>query len=121
MITYQDDTTSLKPEVGQTDAEDNVVLVNSNALNVIFNGVDNNMFKLINTCTEAKVAWEILKIGHKGTSKVRMSRLQLLTKKFVSLRMDEDGSICDFNIRLRGIANNLFALGEKMSKKKLVR
>ena len=29
---------------------------NDKALNAIFNGVDKNMFRLINTCTEAKEA-----------------------------------------------------------------
>ena len=36
------------------DAEDNEALGNSKALNSIFNGVDKNMFRLINTSTKAK-------------------------------------------------------------------
>jgi hypothetical protein len=56
MITSQDETSSLKPEVGWINAEDNDTLENSNALNVIFNGVDKNMFRLITTCIEAKEA-----------------------------------------------------------------
>jgi hypothetical protein len=56
MITSQDETSSLKPEAGWINAEDNDTLENSNALNVIFNGVDKNMFRLINTCIEAKEA-----------------------------------------------------------------
>ena len=50
-----------------------------------------------------------------------MSRLQLLTIMFENLRMNEDKSVCDFNIRLRYIANTSFALGEKMSEEKLAR
>lgn len=50
----QDGTSSLKPEVEWTNAKDNVALENSKALNAIFNGVDNNMFRLINTCNESK-------------------------------------------------------------------
>jgi hypothetical protein len=48
-VTAGYETTSLKP-----DAEDNEGLGNSKALNVIFNGVDRNVFRLINTFTEAK-------------------------------------------------------------------
>lgn len=37
------------------------------------------------------------------------------------MRMNEDKSIYSFNIKLREIANNYFALGEKMSEDKMVR
>lgn len=80
------------------------------------------MFRLINTCLEAikaKEAWNILKIAHEGTSKVRMSRLQLLTTKFENLKMNEDESICEFHIRLRDISNTSFSLSVNMSKEKL--
>lgn len=48
-----------------------------------------------------------------------MSRLRLLTTKFENLRMNEDKSIFDFNIRLRDIGNTFFPLEEKVSKKSL--
>lgn len=79
------------------------------------------MFKLINICIEAKEAWEILKTTSEGTSKVRMSRLQLFTREFENLNMKEDGTIFNFNIILHDIANNYFSLEEKMSEDKLVR
>lgn len=79
------------------------------------------MCKLINTCSEAKEAWEILKTAHEGTSKVKMSRLQLLITNFENMRINEDEFISDFNIRRRGIANTSFALGEKLSEEKLAR
>lgn len=117
MITYEDGTTSLKPEVKWTDAEDEEYLGNSKALNAIFNFVDKNMFRLINTCSEAKEDWEILKNAHEGTSKVQMSRLQLLTTKFKNLRMKEEESIYEFHIRFRDIANTSFALRKRCMKK----
>lgn len=118
LITSQDGSTSLKPEVDMSNDE---ALGNDKDLNVIFNGVDKKMIRLINTCTEAKEAWEILKTTHEGTYKVRMLRLQLITTKFKNLRMWEDESISKFNIRLHDMANSSFALGEKMSEEKLVR
>lgn len=90
-------------------------------MNVIFNGVNKNMFKLIITCTEAKEGREILKTAHEGTSKVMMSRLQLLTTQLENLRMKEDESIFDFNIRLCVIANTYFSFGEKIFEEKLAR
>lgn len=86
-----------------------------------FSSVDKNVFRLINTCLESKEAWEIMKTAHKGTSKVHMSILQLLTTKFENLRMNEEESICEFHIKLCDISNTCFALGENMSKEKLVR
>lgn len=83
--------------------------------------MDNNIFRLINNCIVAKDAWEILKPAHEGTSKVKMSRLQLLTTKFENLRMKEDRSIHDFHMNIIEIANAPSAIGEKMSKTKLVR
>ena len=79
------------------------------------------MFRLINTCIVAKDAWDILKTAHGGTSRVRMSRLHMLTTQFETLRMSEEQSIADFHMQIRDIANTSFALGEKMSNEKLVR
>lgn len=56
MITSKNSTTSLKSEADWIDVEDNEVLGNSKTLNAIFNGVDKNMFMMINTRSEAKEA-----------------------------------------------------------------
>jgi hypothetical protein len=79
------------------------------------------MFRLIKQCTVAKDAWEILKTTHEGTSKVKMSRLQLLTTKFENLKMKEDKNIHDFHVNILDIANSFDSLGEKMFDEKLVR
>ncbi|KAK2436489.1 hypothetical protein QL285_021481 [Trifolium repens] len=121
MVTAEDDSTSLKGVADWSAEEETIASANSKALNAIFNGVDQNMFKSINICTVAKQAWEILQTAHEGTSKVRMSKLQLLTTKFENLRMDEDETISEFNTRLRDIANSSFALGEKISEEKIAR
>ena len=47
-------TLTLKKEEEWSKEEDEEALANSKALSAIFNGVDKNMFKLINTCTVAK-------------------------------------------------------------------
>ena len=48
--------TGFKPEKDWDPAMDEAALGNSRALNDIFNGVDTNVFRLINTCTSAKEA-----------------------------------------------------------------
>jgi hypothetical protein len=81
------------------------------------------MFRLIKQCTVAKDAWEILKTTHEGTSKVKMSRLQLLTTKFENLQMREDDSVHvhDFHMNIIDYANQFDFLGEKIPEEKLVR
>lgn len=86
------------------NAEDKASLGNSHAMNAIFNGVDQNAFKLINTCTSIKEAWSILEVAYEGTLKVKISRLQILTSKFEALRMFDDESIVEFNVCVLDIA-----------------
>jgi len=114
-------TTTLKPKEKWSKDEDGLALGNSRALNALFTGVDKNMFRLISTCTVAKDAWEILRTTHEGTSKVRMSRLYLLTTKFENLRSKDYESIHDFHKNILDIANTSSDLGEKKSDEKLVR
>ena len=94
---------------------------NSKALNALFNGIDRNIFRLVHQCELAKEVWDTLKTTHEGTSKVKMSRLQMLTTKFENLRMMEDETIHEFHMNILEIANTSGALGEKMSEEKLVR
>jgi len=79
-------TSFLKPEDEWSTAEDELAIGNSKALNALFNGVDKNMFRLINQCTVAKDAWEIHKTAHEGTYKVKSLRLQLHTTEFENLK-----------------------------------
>lgn len=53
-----------------TPFEDEDAFENTRAFNYIYNGVDKNIFKITNTCTNAKEALETLEIAHDGTSKV---------------------------------------------------
>ncbi|KAA0035672.1 gag-pol polyprotein [Cucumis melo var. makuwa] len=110
-----------KPKVDWTDAEEQTSVGNVRAINVIFNGVDLNVFKLINSCTTAKEAWKILEVAYEGTSKGKISRLQLITSKFEALKMTEDESVSKYNERVLKIANDSLLLGEKISESKIVR
>lgn len=97
-IVAEDNTESVNLEKDWTLSEDIVALENSRALNAIFNGADKNIFRTINVCTSAKEGWETLEVSHEGTSKVRMSRLRLLTTTFKNLKTREDETISNFNV-----------------------
>lgn len=114
-------TTKLKPEEDWSKEEDELALGNSKALNAKFNEIDMNISRHVNNCEVAKDAWEILRTTHEGTSKVKMSRLQLLTTQFENMRMKDDESINDFHMNILEIANASSALGDKLFEEKLVR
>ena len=114
-------TNMLKAEEDRDDKDEKASEGNSKAFNVLFNGVDKNIFRLVSNCNIVKEAWVYLKTAHEGTSKVKMSRLQILTTQFENLRMKEDECIHDFHMNIIEITNASSALGEKMSDAKLVR
>ncbi|TYK08444.1 gag-pol polyprotein [Cucumis melo var. makuwa] len=82
-----------KPEVDWTDAEEQASIGNGRAINAIFN----------------------------GTSKVKISRLQLITLKFEALKMSEDEWVSEYNERVLEIANESLLLGEKIPDSKIMR
>ncbi|PNX86516.1 gag-protease polyprotein, partial [Trifolium pratense] len=111
----------LKREEEWSKEEDELALANSKALYALYNGVDKHIFRLIKKCVSAKEAWNILETVHEGTSKVKMSRLLLLTTKFENLRMNDDETIQEFHMTLLDYDNQFDALGEKIPEEKLVR
>lgn len=74
------------------------MLGNSRALKANYNGVDKNTFKIINTCSNPKKAWETLEDAYKGIPRVCMSRLKLLATKLEKLNMEEEKTIYEFNV-----------------------
>ncbi|GAA0155187.1 hypothetical protein LIER_12969 [Lithospermum erythrorhizon] len=87
----------VKQEVEWTVAEKELSLDNNKALNVIFCVVNVEVFKMISSYIVAKEAWEVLETAYEGTQKVKMSRLQQLTTKWETLRMEEDETIVTYN------------------------
>ena len=96
-------------------------IYNNKALHAIFNGVGESYIKLISYCESAKDAWEILQTQFEGTTDVKRSRLVMLTTRFENLRMSEKETLTEFYEELFDIANEYFALGEKLSDSVLVR
>ena len=57
---------------------------------------------------------------YEGTSIVKVSRLQILTSRFEALKMVEEETIVEFNVRVLDLANESFVLGENIPKSKMV-
>ncbi|KAG9457685.1 hypothetical protein H6P81_002193 [Aristolochia fimbriata] len=60
-------------------------------------------------------------VHYEGTESVRVSKLQMLTTQFELMRMREDESILEYERKIRDIANQSAALGEKIPQNRLVR
>jgi len=65
-------TADLKPEEEWSKNEDELALGSSKALNALFNGVDNNMFRLIKQCTGLRMLGRFSKLP----TKVKENRIQ---------------------------------------------
>ncbi|GAA0163613.1 hypothetical protein LIER_19434 [Lithospermum erythrorhizon] len=111
----------VKKEANWTNDEAKLSLGNNKTWNAILCVVDVEVFKLISSCTVAKEAWKILQTAYERTQKVRTSRLQYLTTRWETLRMEEDESITTYNSKIKDLANESFALGERMSNERFVR
>ncbi|KAG9444820.1 hypothetical protein H6P81_016160 [Aristolochia fimbriata] len=95
-----------KPDTEWTKEEERLSNCNSKALNAIFGGVNDEQFRRISACTTAQEAWKIL---------------EMITTQFELMRMREDESILEYEGKIRDIANQSAALGDKIPQNRLVR
>ena len=94
---------------------------NIKAMCSIFNIINTNELRRIATCILIEEGWDILQVTHKGTSVVRVSKLQMLTSRFEILRMKEHEKLKDFHAKVMNLVNSRFNLGEPIPKSKVVR
>ena len=116
-----DGTTQIKSELDWSLEDEKLSSYNNKALHAIFNGVGESFIKLVSTCTSAKEAWTILQTQFEGTADVKRSRFIMLQTRFDDLRMSDSETLTEFYERLSEIANEYFALGEKLDDSVLVR
>ena len=90
-------------------------------MNVIFNAVSMEEFKRISNVEIAYTAWNILQTMHEGTKVVKINKLQQLTSRFESIKMQDDESFDEFYAKLNDIVNPAFNLVEVYDQPKIVR
>ena len=114
-------TNVIKPKLewdrGDNEASEN----NARAMYSIFNAINTDEFHRIATCTSTKEAWDILQVIHEGTNAVKVSKLQMLTSKFETIRMEDHENFGEFHVKLMDILNSSFNLGEPIPHSKVVR
>lgn len=91
---------------------------NYRALNVIVSGLSLDEFRGITHLKTVQEAWKLLLATYGGTSVVKMSKLQMYTSQFRTLRMEEDEEISQFHIKFSNQVNAMRSLCEDISEPK---
>ncbi|XP_070007641.1 uncharacterized protein [Nicotiana sylvestris] len=104
-----------------TDADRKVVEKNFCAKKIFVCGIGPDEYNRISACDTAKEIWEALRTAHEGTTKVKQSKIDMLTTEYELFRMKDDESIQDMHTRFTSIINELHSLGETIPRNKLVR
>ena len=113
--------TVIKPEINWSTKDDKLANYNIKALHAIFNGCDVEPIKLISSYEMAKEAWDILQTTFESLGDVKRNKFFSLCTRFENLRMHEEETLSNFYTKLCDIANESFALGEKIFETTLVR
>jgi hypothetical protein len=84
----------LKQDEPSTSDEQNI-LVNDQAMNVLYDALDFNEFNMIKTLAVAHEIWTRLMEIHEGTTNVKSVKLYIYKGKFEQFIIKEDESIYD--------------------------
>ena len=114
-------TNVVKPKLEWDRSESETSENNVRVMYSIFNAISMNEFCRIAICTLAKEAWDILQVTHEGTNVMKVSKFQMLTSRFETIRMDDHETFGEFHAKLMDIMNSSFNLGEPISNSKVVR
>ncbi|KAL8098471.1 hypothetical protein AgCh_031291 [Apium graveolens] len=77
------------------------------AMNILFNGVDADMFDNIINCKTAKEVWDTIQIICDGTEQVRENKMQLLIQQYEHFHNEESESLTDIFSRFQNLLNAL--------------
>ena len=90
-------------------------------MNILFCSLDRNEFNRVSICKSAFEIWKTLQVTHEGTSKVKQTKISILTNQFQLFKMHENESISDMYCRFQDIVHSLIALGKGFSEEDQVR
>lgn len=116
----------MKSEKDWSKEKDEKALGNSRALNSIYNEVNKNIFRIINTCTSAKEAWELskllIKLGEKileenMAKKFLISIPKMYDMKVMAIEEARDVSIMKVDELIRSLLTFEMVINDKSEKK----
>jgi hypothetical protein len=95
----------------QSPSDNENVLTNDQATNVLYDALDINEFNRIKNLTTAHEIWTKLMEIYEGTTIVKIAKLYVCKRKFEQFLMKEDESVFDMFNRLNEIVKELKGLG----------
>ncbi|XP_070003158.1 uncharacterized protein [Nicotiana sylvestris] len=101
-----------------TEADKKVVEKNFRAKKILVYGIGPEKYNRISTCGTAKEVWEVLQIAHEGTTRVKQSKIDMLTTEYELFKMRDDESIQDMHTRITSIINELHSLVNAITESK---
>ena len=109
-----------KPRADWTEEERRLVQYNLKAKNIITSALGIDEYFRVSNCKSAKDMWDTLQVTHEGTTYVKRSRINTLTREYELFRMNVNESIQDMQKRFTHIVNHLASLGKTFQNEDLV-
>ncbi|XP_075084935.1 uncharacterized protein LOC142168175 [Nicotiana tabacum] len=103
------------------DADRKSIEKNFRAKKILVCGIGPDEYNRISAFQSAKEIWEALQTAHEGTTRVKQSKIDMLTTEYELFRMKDDESIQDMHTRFTSIINELYSLRKIIPRNKLVR
>jgi len=105
-------TTIEKSREEWSEEEKRLVQYNLKAKNIIISALGMDEYFRVSNCKSAKDMWDTLQVTHKGTTDVKKSRINTLTREYELFRMNPDESRQDMQKRFTHMINHLASLGK---------
>ena len=86
-------------------------------MNILFNGLDKDMFDNVINCTTSKEVWDIVQILCEGTEQVRENKMQLLIQQYEHFHFKQSETLSDTYNRFQKLLNALKLYGRVYSTK----
>ena len=94
-----------------TEEEEKEVHKDKKAMNILFNGLDTDLFDCVLNCTTAKEIWDTLQVICEGTEQVRENKMQLFIQQYEHFHFSHGESLNDTFSRFQKLLNSLKLYG----------
>ena len=84
-------------------------------MNILFNGLDKDMFDNVINCTTSKEVWDTIQTLCEDSEQVRNNKMQLLIQKYEAFHFKHGESVNDTYSRLQKLLNGVKLYGRTYS------
>jgi len=117
---FAGNTTIEKPREDWSEEERRLVQYNLKSKNIITYALGMNEYFRVSNYKNAKDMWDTLQVTREGTTNVKRSRINTLTREYELFRMNANESMQDMQKRFTHIVNHLASLGKNFQNEDLI-